>query len=339
MKKLFTLLFATCFSVAMFGQEAIPAGGTWATARGIINTNFSLVAPKASPTFTGAPVLPEGTWKIGLITITANGTEINLLDGLLSTAAELNRLVGYDADSVLATRNYVLTHSGIGDLSASDTADMLSPYALLSETGTGDLSASDTATMLSPYALLSEISATEGISAADTADMLANYTLVSEVRDEIADSLNVLRSGALDISDITPLLADTIPLVTFGAGSGLIADTALMNNNVLIGCFYNDGSDTLKITKLSGILKEGTGTETISVQISWHATMLSGSATSLNAAALAITSMTTGTVDTSFANSKIPPGVFVWGILSAASANNKPTFLSITLSGYKIPKY
>lgn len=143
----------------------------------------------------------------------------------------------------------------------------------------------------------------------------------------------------LDMSDVAPLLVDTIPLATFGAGTGLIADTALFNNNVLIGTFYNEGSDTLVITQLMGVMKEGTGTETISVQISWHATMLSGSATSLNAAALAITSLTTGTADVSFANAKIPPNVFVWGILSGASKDNKPTFLSVTLSGYKIPGY
>lgn len=116
-------------------------------------------------------------------------------------------------------------------------------------------------------------------------------------------------AGAETLSDLAPLLVDTIPLVTFGAGAGLTADTALFNNNVLIGSFYNEGSDTLVITQLMGVMKEGTGTETIAVQFSWHATMLSGSATSLNAAALAITSLTTGTEDVSFANPKIPPNV------------------------------
>jgi hypothetical protein len=162
------------------------------------------------------------------------------------------------------------------------------------------------------------------VNIADTATMLSPY---------------IKKGDTLSISSIAPLLTDTIPLATFGAGTGLIADTALFNNNVLIGSFYNEGSDTLVITQLMGVMKEGTGTETISVQFSWHATFLSGSATSLNAAALEITSMTTGTADVSFANAKIPPNVFVWGILSGASANNKPTFLSVTLSGYKIPGY
>ena len=166
-------------------------------------------------------------------------------------------------------------------------------------------------------------------------------TAFPKVNDAIIQLNNIIErlNESLSLSAIVPYLADTIPLVTFGAGTGLAADTALMNNGVLIGSFYNEGSDTLIITQLVGILKEGTGTETISVQISWHATFLSGSATSLNAAALAITSLTTGTIDTSFVNAKIPPNVFVWGILSGASTDNKPTYLNVTLSGYKIPSY
>lgn len=182
----------------------------------------------------------------------------------------------------------------------------------------GKLAISDTANMLSNYAKLSDLTE-EGIS-------------LSAVQDEIADSLNALRPQVR-------MLADTVPIVTFSLGAGLAADTACFNNNVLAGSFFNGSSDTLKITKLVGILKEGTGTETIGVQVAWHTTFLSGSATNLNSSALTVNSITTGTVDTSFANSKIPPNVFVWCILSGASKDNKPTFMNVTLSGYKIPKY
>lgn len=141
------------------------------------------------------------------------------------------------------------------------------------------------------------------------------------------------------LSEVVPFLADTIPLVKFGLGSGLTADTAVFIDNALAGDFYNEGSDTLVITQLMGILAEGTGTETVSVQVSWHATFKSGSATKLNTNALAITSITTGTADVAFANSKIPPNVFVWCTISAVSAGNRPSYLSVTLSGFKIPKY
>ncbi len=161
----------------------------------------------------------------------------------------------------------------------------------------------------------------------------ANNTLTSITVANLATA--VLGTGE-DLADFVPLLTDTIPLVTFGAGAGLAADTALFNNGTLIGTFYNGGSDTLVVTSMMCVMKEGTGTETIGVQISWHATMLSGSATSINADAYTVTSLTTGNNDTAFANAKIPPGVFVWGILSGASKDNKPTFLSVTLSGYKL---
>lgn len=146
-------------------------------------------------------------------------------------------------------------------------------------------------------------------------------------------------ANSINLSAVVPYLNDTIPLVYFVHGGGAATDTAAFNDNRLAGMFYNEGSDTLVVTQLMGVLKEGTGTETISVQISWHSTALSGSATNLNSSALAIVSLTTGTADTSFANAKIPPNVFVWCILSGASANNKPTFMSVTLSGYKIPTY
>lgn len=173
--------------------------------------------------------------------------------------------------------------------------------------------------------------ATTSIGDVDATEISYVNNARSELQAQIDDTVS--------LSTIVPLLTDTIPLATFGAGLGLAADTACFNNGVLIGSFYNEGSDTLVITQLMGVMKEGTGTETISVQFSWHATFLSGSATNLNAAALAITSLTTGTVDVAFSNSKIPPNVFVWGILSGASKDNKPTFLSVTLSGYKIPTY
>lgn len=155
----------------------------------------------------------------------------------------------------------------------------------------------------------------------------------------VSDSITARLNGATEISDVAVMLADTVPIVTFSLGAGLPADTACFNNGVLAGSFYNGGSDTLIIKKLVGILKEGTGTETIGVQVAWHTTFLSASATLLNSSALTVNSITTGTEDTSFANAKIPPNVFVWCILSGASEDNKPTYLNVTLSGNKIPKY
>lgn len=129
--------------------------------------------------------------------------------------------------------------------------------------------------------------------------------------------------------------ADTIPLFVFGLGSGVAADTAVFNDNAIAGAFYNAGSDTLMITSLHGVLAEGSGTESVSVQVSWHTTFKSGSAVNLNSSALAITSITTGTEDTSFANSTIPPGVWVWCTISGINLGDRPSLLILTMSGYK----
>lgn len=156
-----------------------------------------------------------------------------------------------------------------------------------------------------------------------------NLTIMSEVQGWINDSLDKAKV------DIRKFDSDTIPLFVFGLGSGHSADTALFNNGRLAGAFYNSGSDTLYVTELRGVLVEGTGTETIDVQVSWHANMRDVSAVNLNTSAITINNMTTGTSDVSFNNNGIPPGRWVWCVLSGASSGNKPTALMLTMTGYR----
>jgi len=86
-----------------------------------------------------------------------------------------------------------------------------------------------------------------------------------------------------------------------------------------------------------GVMAEGEGTESVGVQVSWHTTLKSGSATNLNASPYTVTSITTGNEDISFANAKIPPENFVWATLSGITSGNKPSYLGVNLSGYRIP--
>lgn len=267
-------------------------------------------------------------------------------------------------------------------VNATDTAAMLSHYALLSEIGTGgDISTletrvdsivdvlADTANIeaillvdldtdtlaTKAYARSVGGGGTAGITlnsgtltlngSEGTADDIifytngdgsydlpaggGNLTIMSQVQAWINDSLDKAKV------DIRKFDSDTIPLFVFGLGSGHSTDTALFNNGRLAGAFYNSGSDTLYVTELRGVLVEGTGTETIDVQVSWHANMRDVSAVDLNTSALTINNMTTGTSDVSFNNNGIPPGQWVWCVLSGASSGNKPTALMLTMTGYK----
>ena len=64
------------------------------------------------------------------------------------------------------------------------------------------------------------------------------------------------------------LQVDTIPLVSFGAGSGAAGDTAAFSTSAVYGSFYNAGSDTLIITQMrAGVL--GTS-PSITTEIYWN---------------------------------------------------------------------
>jgi hypothetical protein len=141
----------------------------------------------------------------------------------------------------------------------------------------------------------------------------------------------------VDLATIMPLNSDTIDLVVFARGGGLTADTAQFNDNSIIGSWRHDGSDTLYITKVNAVLAAGTGTETVDIQVSWHATFLSGSATDLFSSAETVTDVEgTGDEFTSFADNVIPPGVRVWCMISGVSSGNRPSYLELTIYGYKV---
>ena len=102
---------------------------------------------------------------------------------------------------------------------------------------------------------------------------------IGDVRDEIADSLNVLRPDLLVEADMRKFDSDTIPLFIFGAGAGgLETDTALFTTSNIYGSFYNAGSDTLIITNLRAVMIAGTtplGTDTLAIKSigttrNWH---------------------------------------------------------------------
>jgi hypothetical protein len=70
-----------------------------------LQDQIALKAPLASPTFTGTVTLPT-PFTVGAVSVTATGTELNLLDGVTATTAELNLVDGITA---LAAGTYTPT--------------------------------------------------------------------------------------------------------------------------------------------------------------------------------------------------------------------------------------
>lgn len=175
------------------------------------------------------------------------------------------------------------------------------------------------------------------LSIADTATAFGPYALDAEL-----DVLEASVYDTIEISSVVPMLADTVPLVVFGGGSGNEADTAVFTTSTIYGSFRNAGSDTIVVTGLNAVMGDGTsplGTDTLDIDICWSDTLNAIVPTKLNTTALGINSTTVGTVDTAFDNAKIPPGVRVWMKTPAVVTGRKPNYVEVTLYGYKIPTY
>jgi hypothetical protein len=125
---------------------------------------------------------------------------------------------------------------------------------------------------------------------------------------------------------------DTVPLVSFGAGSGAAGDTSAFTTSAVYGSFYNDGSDTLIITQMrAGVL--GTS-PSITTEIYWNDSLnITDGATILVSGGTSVTGTIGATNVTSFTDNKIPPGVWVFCRTSAVAT--KPTYFTLTLLGYK----
>jgi hypothetical protein len=283
------------------------------------------------------------------------------------TKINTNATAIYDSLSHIYTEAQVTAYL-LKKVNVLDTATMLSKYARkLSPTFTGTVTlpaatsiGSVSATELSYVNNVTSAIQTQIGAKVDTADFHTggsggSITLVGNDAITLtttgATSVTLPTSGTLltttgaeNLQDLTDIKSDSSILITFGAGAGLTADTALFQNNVLIGAFYNTTTDTLVVTKMVSVMYSGTGTETIAVQISWDANFIDGTPTNLGGSAFVIAGAEAleggaGEIDDTFSNTKIPPNNWVWGRLSGASKDNKPTFLNVTLVAYRIANH
>lgn len=123
---------------------------------------------------------------------------------------------------------------------------------------------------------------------------------------------------------------DTVALATFGGGSGATRDTAVFTTSAIYGSFYNDGTDTLVITSMR-IGLQGTSPSVVATVI--YNDTLNVTGTELVTSGTTATNTAGGTSVTSFNNTKIPPGNWVWA--KTTTVTTKPTYMNITIIGYR----
>ena len=238
----------------------------------------------------------------------------------------------WDASVVLNTRTISTTSplSGGGDLSANRTLSIADAAADGATKGAASFTASD----FNSSAGNISIDYTNGQKATSVQPGFMTATQAAKL-----DSNIYFQSGEgveiYVVNDSTygfKLKYDTTALASFGAGSAAAGDTTAFSTSAIYGSFFNSGSDTLIITRMQ-IGLQGTSPN-ITLDVFWNDSLnVSAGATKLVTAGNTATNIYTGTSVTSFDNTKIPPGNWVW--VKSSTVAVKPTYLTTTLIGYK----
>lgn len=110
----------------------------------------------------------------------------------------------------------------------------------------------------------------------------------------------------LNVSD-----SSAFPIATFGGGSGAAGDTSAFTTSAYYGSFYNSPTDTIVVTAINKAILVGSVSDTLF----YNSTFSTSGATAISV------------------GTKIPPGNYVFSRTPAITT--KPTYLSITLIGYR----
>jgi len=217
-------------------------------------TAIALKAPIASPTFTGTVTIPT-PFTIGAVSMTATGTELNILDGVTSTTAELNILDGVTStaaelnilDGVTADKDEInfLDGSTAGTAVASKAlvVDASKDLTL----GTGDITATDIT------ASNSLITDTLVASTADTPITVSNGT----VNTPATYTPDAAGTATLDVSN------SNIHAITMPAGNITIAISNETVGQVFLVEITQDGTGSRTVTWFSTIKWSGGSAPTL----------------------------------------------------------------------------
>lgn len=150
------------------------------------------------------------------------------------------------------------------------------------------------------------------------------------------DNMTIATTGSNDslLKYTIDVKNDTTALFTFGAGSGASGDTTAFSTSALYGSFYNAGSDSLIITSINAVMQGSNDTLKISVCFSDTLKAVSPSYV-LNSYSINNNSVGKNATSGDFTTAKIPPGKHVYCLSPYVLAGRKPTYLSVTVIGYK----
>lgn len=124
----------------------------------------------------------------------------------------------------------------------------------------------------------------------------------------------------------------TVPLMTFSAGAGFEADTAMITDSTIFGSIFT-GQYQYTIKQIQVVIKGNSG-DSVVVKLVYNDSF-NVDGTKINGAGLNINNRYTGNQFTISTNRTIPVNNWLWVKPEAVITGKKPKYVSITLLGYK----
>lgn len=320
------------------------AAGTWTVPPGGGDPSWSLInlIPTATPSSTDEGDiyydsdvdLFYGRNASAWVNLGAGGTVTSVAAGngldFTTITGSGSAVLGTPSELTLSTSNAVTTTSHTHSLNIANFTSSTAGLAPLSGGGTTNfLRADGTWAAPSGGGTVTSVAAGNGmdfttITGSGSVTMGTPGSITSSSTNGVTATSHThnFNVDTVALGSIAKLSMDTIPIASFQWGEPTAGD--------IIGAFYNDGTDTIFWMQMIAVL---VGTSpSVAVDIEWHATFNSGSATHLNTTPPTITSTTVGDEDTSFNNPWTPPNRWIWCTISTVTT--APTAVYVTLLGY-----
>lgn len=190
------------------------------------------------------------------------------------------------------------------------------------------------------------------MSGSDKARLDSNsYLTIDKRYDSLAwrrnDSTFLVKSLRLQLngSTITPTTTDstlswnivtvdttTVPLITFTAGAGFAADTAMVTDSSLFGSLFT-GQYEYTIKEIRAVIKGNSG-DSIVMKLVYNDTF-NVDGTKINGAGFSLNNRFLGNTVTVSTNRTTATNTWLWLKPEAVIAGKKPKYISVTLLGYK----
>lgn len=160
-----------------------------------------------------------------------------------------------------------------------------------------------------------------------------NITDTANIKPRLYAGTNVNITGTypnLTISSTAD--TTTVPLITFTAGAGFAADTAMVTDSSLFGSLFT-GQYEYTIKEVQAVIKGNSG-DSIVLKIVYNDSF-NVDGTKINGTGLSLNNRYTGNNFSITTNRTVPVNSWLWMKPESVIAGKKPKYVSVTLLGYK----